>query len=449
MDPREKRSKKAIRALLVTLDEVAGGEPLAIALANALRAEDKLGPAERRAVARGARGVVRELRRIDQALGLAAESAGVKLKGVIRQDRSLLRYLALRVSVEWEPPARSLEELRLPGPRRPRAISDRELTAVAERLLPADKLPLPEDPLRAIALRRSVPDFLVTRLAFDFGAARADAILGGLNEEARYDLRANRLLITREALQERLREEGVATTPCTLAPHGLVAEDRTGLFGKAHAGGLFELQDEGSQLLAALCGVEEGMLVIDWCAGSGGKTLALAAEVGATGKVIACDAVARRLSELPQRARRAKAQRTIEVSGARPDASLEEKADVVLVDAPCSGIGSLRREVDLRWRMKDAELDALPALQLQILTEASRFVRRGGRLVYGTCSPLQSEDEAVVAAFLTGVKGFKRQSAKRTLPPSAHGAVSEAGDLRTFPDQHGTGAFFGAVLVRR
>ncbi|MFN7134247.1 MAG: hypothetical protein ACK4N5_19365, partial [Myxococcales bacterium] len=141
----EKRSKKAVRAALVAIDGATSGRPLALALSQAMAAEEKLGPAERKAAARAARGVLRELRRIDAALAFAGEAAGIKLKRFEPHDRTLLRYLALRVFVEGEAPARPLAELALPGPRRPRAIDDRMLAQLAAQLPSPDALPLPDD----------------------------------------------------------------------------------------------------------------------------------------------------------------------------------------------------------------------------------------------------------------------------------------------------------------
>jgi len=384
------------------------------------------------------------LRRIDLALRLAFEATGFKARNLEPHDRTLFRYLALRVSVEKESSPLPLSELKLPGPRRPRAVSDADLARVASALPPVDDLPVPPDPVAALALRASVPDFLARRLSDELGVERAGQVLEVLNRPPRLDLRANRLLTTRGALIPRLQSEGVTTQACAFAPDGLIAEDRAHLFGRAHQEGLFELQDEGSQLIALLCGAKPGETAIDWCAGSGGKSLALAADVGPSGRVIAWDAVAHRLAELPARARRARAQRIVQVAAEPPAV----EADVVLVDAPCSGIGSLRREVDLRWRVRETELEQLPERQLAILREAARRVRRGGRLVYATCSPFRAENEAVVATFLAGDSGFRQREPHGVLPESAASTVSEAGFLRVWPDRHGGGAFFGALLFK-
>lgn len=445
-DEREKRSRKAIKATLVALDGAAAGKPLAAALAEAMRAEKDLGPRERRAAARASRAVFRELRRIDLALAQATNAAGLKNRNLLAEDKSLLRYLALRIAVEREPALRVLTELKLPGPRRPRAISDELLAKIASLLPSVDELPAPPDPVRALAQRRSVPDFLAAKLVEEQGLDRADAILAALNEEPRLDLRANRLLTDRDRLASRLAKEGVQIAKSELAADGLVALDRTGLFGAAHAAGLFEVQDEGSQILSLLCGAKAGETALDYCAGSGGKTLALAADVGPTGRVVAWDAVAKRLAELPRRAQRAKAGRIIEVAeGGLADDLL---ADVVLVDAPCSGVGGMRREADLRWRIKVETLEKLPVEQAQILAQASTHVRPGGRLVYATCSPFRAEDEAVIEGFLAAHPDFRLADPAETLGPELAKSVVENGMVRLWPDRHGTGAFFAALLLR-
>ncbi|MGC4121876.1 MAG: hypothetical protein QM765_46310 [Myxococcales bacterium] len=237
----EKRSRKAVRAALVALDGAFSGRPLAAALSEALRAEEKLGPQERRAAALAARGVVRELRRIDLAIARAGAAAGVELKKLPVPDRNLLRYLALRVSVEGEAAARPLQELALPGPRRPRSLGDDLLAKVAQKLEAVNALPVPPDPIAALAHRRSVPDFLARRMVAQFGLERADGVLEALNRPTRLDLRVNRLLAARDEVEAALKAEGVLTHPLPLVPDGLVAEDRSGLFGKAFQQGRFEL----------------------------------------------------------------------------------------------------------------------------------------------------------------------------------------------------------------
>ncbi len=442
---REKRSRPALAATLAAIDALGTRRPLAVGISDALAAAGKLGPKERRTVAMLARGVARHLRVVDLCLEHAGRALG-KPVVVPPADRSLLRLAAYLVAVREEPRANVLKELALPGPRRPRSVDDRQLSVLCAALPSPAELPVPSEPVRAIAQRRSVPDHLARRLVTALGEAEADALLGGLNEEPRLDLRANLAKTTRDGLVALLGAEGLASQPLLHAPHGVRVDDRAGLFGRLHERGFFELQDEGSQLLVQLCGAKPGQTVLDACAGAGGKALALAAEVGATGRVLACDADQRRLEELPRRSRRAGAGRIVKLCGAKPEPADEGTCDVVLVDAPCSGIGGMRREPDLRWRLDAAKLDALPALQLSILRDAARFVAAGGALVYGTCSPLPDEDERVVERFLLEVPGFTLARADGWVPAAA--CTADGRFLRVTPHVHGSGAFFGARLVR-
>lgn len=442
---REKRSRAALAATLGAIDALATRRPLAVAIADALTAAGKLGPKERRVVATLSRGVARQLRVVDLCLEHAGRALG-KPVVVPPADRSLLRLAAYLVAVRGEERADVLKDLALPGPRRPRSVDDRRLSVICAALPRPAELPVPEEPLRALAQRRSVPDQLARRLVDGLGLEEADLLLAGLNEEPRLDLRANLGKTTRDGLVRLLGEEGIASFPLAHAAHGVRVDDRAGLFGRLHERGFFELQDEGSQLLVQLCGAQQGQTALDACAGAGGKALALAAEVGAKGRVLACDADARRLAELPKRSRRAGAGRIVQLCGAAPGPEHEGRCDVVLVDAPCSGIGGLRREPDLRWRLDAAKLDALPALQLSILRSAARFVAPEGALVYGTCSPLPAEDEQVVERFLAEEPGFRLTPAVAHVPAAV--CTPDGRFLRVTPHRHGAGAFFGARLTR-
>jgi 16S rRNA (cytosine967-C5)-methyltransferase len=201
------------------------------------------------------------------------------------------------------------------------------------------------------------------------------------------------------------------------------------------------VQDEGSQLLGALMGVRPGDSVLDACAGAGGKTLLLAADVGLEGRVHAVDPDASRLERLRVRAERAGAQPMIRVHGPTAPGSLE--VDRALVDAPCSELGALRRGPDLRWRIDPAAFAGLPALQREILARAARHVRPGGRLVYATCTFRREEDEDVALAFEAGHPEYAR------VHPSADPSVVTAdGFVRMWPHRQGTDGFFAAVWER-
>jgi 16S rRNA (cytosine967-C5)-methyltransferase len=230
----------------------------------------------------------------------------------------------------------------------------------------------------------------------------------------------------------------------------LVVDTRTNLFAlEAFQRGALEVQDEGSQLLADLATTDlaaDKPFVIDLCAGAGGKTLAIAARLGNRGRILATDVDGKKLEELRRRARRAGVSNaqavTIDGTSGSPAAldGSRGKADVVLVDAPCSGIGALRRNPEARWRLRDQDIAEFATRQRAILENATRLLAPGGRLVYATCTLLRAENEAVVEAVLAA----NPELALVQLP------VAGVGD-RTFtvaPDTHGTDGFFAAVMVR-
>ena len=275
-------------------------------------------------------------------------------------------------------------------------------------------------PLR-LADRWSLPDWLEAHLISELGGD-AQAFCAAVAVPGPVCLRANRLLCTREELARRLAAEGIETRPATRAPDALHAQGRNpNLFGsQAWRDGLFEPQDEGSQLVGLLVEPLAGETVLDLCAGAGGKSLLLAAE-GA--RVLAHDPDRARTSRLRTRAARAHAQERIAVVPA-PMA-----ADRVLVDAPCSELGTLRRGPDARWRIDPARFASLPALQRQLLETAAALARE--RIVYATCTVRRAENEEVAAAFEQG-----------------HPELRRARTLRLLPHLEGTDGFFAVAWDR-
>jgi 16S rRNA (cytosine967-C5)-methyltransferase len=304
--------------------------------------------------------------------------------------------------------------------------------------LPPGALPSPVPPPADVGRRWSLPDWLEETIVREVGE-EAPLLADALSLPGPVFLRVNRSRASRSALAERLAAEGVATRPTRLAPDGLeVLSPRPNLLAlPAHREGLVEAQDEGSQLLGEAVGARPGDRVLDLCAGAGGKSLQLAAAVGPSGEVHACDPDAGRLARLETRAWRAGAR--IAVHGEDAPAGL--LADRVLVDAPCSELGALRRGPDLRFRIDPAGFAALAALQRSILARAARHVRPGGRLVYATCTFRREEDEEVAAAFEAGHPDFARVEALAPLS-------GVDGFLRLWPHRHGTDGFFAAAWVR-
>ncbi len=300
---------------------------------------------------------------------------------------------------------------------------------------------VPDEP-PSLALRYSLPDWLADHFSRELGPAAED-FCAHLNVPGPISLRVNSLRTSREALAQRLRSEGVDTHPGVLSPLALhVVGPRPNLYGLSSLrDGLFEVQDEGSQLLGLLVEARPGETVLDLCAGAGGKTLLLAASMENQGRLLAYDPDAERLDRLLVRCSRAGVL-NVQVLRAPPEGML---VDRVLVDAPCSELGSLRRGPDSRFRVEPSALTALPRVQLDILARARRLVRPGGRLVYATCTVNRAENEEVVLGFLRQAPEFRLVSpGAGWLAPSC---VRE-GFLFCAPHLHGTDGFFAAVLER-
>lgn len=317
----------------------------------------------------------------------------------------------------------------------PDPLSAAELTVL--RRLAGHTLDHPQMP---DGVRFEVPQWLLPLFAARFGPELA-AELAALLHPAPVDLRVNLLKATREQAQVALAADGIETTTTTHSPWGLrVIGRRPVLASAAFREGLIEIQDEGSQLIAQLVDAKPGARVADLCSGAGGKTLALAMMMQNRGHILACDVSAARLDAATRRLRRAgvhNVERHLLTPG---DRTLKRRAasfDHVLVDAPCTGTGTWRRNPAVRHRLIRADLAACQERQCALLETAARLVRKGGQLIYATCSLLIEEDEAHVSAFLAGHPDF-------ALRPSFAGEI-----MLLTPARHGTDGFFAAVLERR
>jgi 16S rRNA (cytosine967-C5)-methyltransferase len=303
------------------------------------------------------------------------------------------------------------------------------------------------------AVRADLPDWLWDRLTPEYGRDEAMHIAQGLLNAAPLDVRVNVARISRDEAQERLAADGLETRPTPFSPAGLrlsgkPAINRHPLFKE----GLVEVQDEGSQILAWLLAPRRGEMVADYCAGAGGKTLALGMLMRGAGRLYAMDVSEKRLAALRPRAARAGLNNvhSIVLSG-EADARakrLAGKLDRVLVDAPCSGFGTLRRNPDLKWRHEARAVAELAAKQKRILEAAARLVKPGGRLVYATCSVLREENEAVAEAFQAASPGFEPLSCAALLEGQRI-ALDTGERLRLWPHRHGSDGFFAAAFQRR
>lgn len=321
-------------------------------------------------------------------------------------------------------------------------------TSPAAEPMPPQHETLTTPPGQTIAERLSLPDWLWQQLAEQWGESEAEQLGAFLNQPASVDLRVNTLRATRETVVAALAAAQIVALPTPHAPNGLRLPERQPLSAlESFKQGWFEIQDEGSQLIAPLLSPKPGETVVDLCAGGGGKTLHLAALMHNRGRIVATDLDERRLARMGQRSKRAGVRiiRTIALRHERDPKlkHLEGGADAVLVDAPCSGLGTLRRHPEIKWRLQTTQVEAYHYRQCALLEAGARLTRPGGRLLYATCSLLQRENQAVVAAFLADNKNFTVRpiSTMASLPPTAP-------FLMLLPHQTGTDGFFAALLQR-
>jgi 16S rRNA (cytosine967-C5)-methyltransferase len=309
---------------------------------------------------------------------------------------------------------------------------------------------LPE-PAMTLAMRAELPEWMVTRLQVVATPRQILRLGTSMQAPAPLDLRVNTLLTTREGAIDGLRASGYTLDATPYSPFGLRVQGKPAI--ERHPlflGGRVEVQDEGSQLLGLLLGPRRREMVADFCAGAGGKTLLLGQLMRSQGRLYAFDVAPERLRKLRERAARAGLSNIHpEVIASENDprlARLKRRFDRVLVDAPCTGTGTLRRNPDLKWRQNEAALASLSARQSAILSAAARLVKPGGRLVYATCSVLPEENDAVVDAFLTRHPEFAEEDCQALL--DAQGVQIDCGKrLRLSTHRHGTDGFFAASFT--
>jgi 16S rRNA (cytosine967-C5)-methyltransferase len=327
----------------------------------------------------------------------------------------------------------------------PAVLTDQERTLLAR--LHGGSLDHPAMPEE---VRGECPAWALAPLRDRFGEAFAREMAAMLTP-APLDLRINPLWSTREAVLGALRDLGLRAEPCRLAPLGVRVRERPSLAGLPMLKtGQAEIQDEGSQLVAMLVDARPGERVVDFCAGAGGKTLAIATQMANKGHVVACDVMEGRLKRAAERFRHAGLHniQTRLLTSERDRWVKRHKGgfDRVLVDAPCSGTGTWRRNPDARWRAQEPGVDALLPLQAGILASAARLAKPGGRLVYATCSLLTEENEAQVAAFLDAHPDFHVLPLSEAAPQVAGSAHPDY--LSLTPARHDTDGFFAAVMQR-
>ena len=403
------------------------------ALEVVLRRDRKLWANERRAAAEAVYGLIRWQLQLDFLLGhkpsLAERYAAwlVRFAGATPDDAA--RRLAVQRSALVG--LARLED------------SDARLAAVAE-------------PVERLSLQASLPRWIAERFVRELGLDEACLLAKAMNERAPLTVRTNLLCGDRDALRARLAVEGTDSEPTPYSPWGLKLDGHQNAFSLASfKEGLFEIQDEGSQLIALACGARPGWTVVDACAGAGGKALALAMEMRNKGSLHALDTDEGRLEESKRRARRAHVHNLrcrVIAPGVEADAQLEDltgKARVVLVDAPCSGLGTLRRKPDARWRLAEGEPEKFSLVQRTLVARFSKLLAPGGRLIYATCAIGRTENDDV-ADFAQRELPLEPAPLAPILGEERAAALGADGNrLRLYPHRHGTDGFFLAAFTAR
>lgn len=426
--PRRTRDRQtpdasALPALAATLDVLARvlefERPADAVLSYTFRNEHAMGSHDRAFIAEAVYGVLRRLR------GLQTIAAPATPR------RLLLAWLARHGGINM----RQFEG----------AVKDDELAWLKE-MKSADLSTQPE------AVRLELPDWLHERLRARFGD-HLPQLAEALNRPAPLDLRVNTVKMQRDDVIRLFALEGLAATPTPHSPLGLRLQGKPALHKHPlFIEGAVEVQDEGSQLLGLLLAPKRGEMVCDFCAGAGGKTLLLGALMANSGRLYAYDVSEKRLNNMkPRLARSGLSNVHPQLIAHERDPKIKRlagKFDRVLVDAPCSGLGTLRRNPDLKWRQNPESIAELTVKQAAILESAARLLKVGGRLVYATCSLLEEENEAIVDAFLSAHPDYALIPVRDIL--AAQHIDLEMGDtLRLDPALHNTDAFFAAVLERK
>jgi 16S rRNA (cytosine967-C5)-methyltransferase len=393
--------------------------PADAALSGFFRAHPDMGQRDRAFVAEGVFAWLRRKRSVEALAGVA-EPRALALATIVREGLASVRDLAASTNTEeaaW-------------------------LSAFKSRL--RDALPAP--------VAADVPDWLWTRLGEVYGDAERAALTRVWQTPAPFDLRVNSQKAKRDDALAALREEGLDVAPTPLSPLGLRVRGRPSLARHPWLlDGRLEVQDEGSQLVVQLVAPRRSDMVVDFCAGAGGKTLALGALMRSQGRLYAFDVSQARLDRMgPRLARSGLSNVHVQRLAHERDTKVKRlagKIDRVLVDAPCTGFGTLRRNPDLKWRQSPADLAELTEKQARILASASTLVKPGGRLVYATCSVLPEENDAIVDAFLASHADFSNVDAAGELARAGI-ALDTGPRLRLMPHVHGCDGFFAAVLQR-
>ncbi len=397
-------------------------------LSEFFRNNRELGTKERAFVAESVYGVLRRLRYLSTVTANEENDPD--------DARKLILAWLLRIE------GKSIRELE------PMLSEQQKEWAITIKAKSTDNLPL--------AVQADVRDWLWEKLVAQYGEKEALTICRSMCEQASLDLRVNTIKGSREDILKKMLAENTSNEQtieiAPYSPIGIRMPARLGINKHVlFTEGKIEVQDEGSQLLSYLVAPKRGQMVADFCAGAGGKTLAIGALMKNTGRLYAFDVSEKRLANLGQRLKRSGLSNLhAQVIASETDPKLKRlngKFDRVLVDAPCTGLGTLRRNPDLKWRQTEQAVAELNVKQTNILVRAAKLVKMGGRLIYATCSLLRDENEAIAEAFLSAHPDFKLVSANEILAQQQ--ITLDTGEyLKLLPHLHGTDGFFAAVFEK-
>jgi len=441
--------QRTYSSVLSLLNLILSGKKYPDILIGELFRKEEFSSDEKRVLVELVYGILRHLGRIDYIIEHASSARIANLNPDILNTIRICTYQAAFMDVSAAGIINNAVAM---------SANDKKLGGFVKRTVEAllrnkDNVVFPDKekaPIEYICVYHSHPRWIVDKWLTELQSIKeVEALCRANNNEPPLTIRVNPLKSDRESLKKALEAQGYASSLTELSPFGLVIEKKENIFKTdPFANGLFEVQDEGSQLVTMLTGAKPGELVIDACAGNGGKSLFLSGLMKNRGIVLSYDLSPAKLLNLRRRAGRAGA---FNIKTVTTDELNEynEMADCIFIDAPCSGMGVFRRNPDSKWRLTINDIKQLAAKQREIINEYSRLVKPGGRLVYVTCTISRDENEEIVYGFLKENDDFQKIPAVSMNSDIFGKFMDEDGFFKSMPHIHNTDGFFGAVMEKK
>ncbi len=441
--------QKSYNSVLLLLNSILQGKKYPDIIISELFKNEDFSSDEKAVIVDLVYGILRHLGRLDYIIGHASRAAITNIDPEILNSFRICTYQALFTNVSAAGIVNNAVAM---------SSNDTKLSGFVKRTIEAilrnkDAVIFPDKEkasIEYICAYHSHPRWIVEKWLTESGSVKeVEAICRADNMQPPLTIRVNPLKSDIGSLQKALDEEMYSSSRTELSPFGLIVDKKEGIFKtRAFKEGLFEVQDEGSQLVTLLTGAKPGELVIDACAGNGGKSLFLSGLMKNRGTIIASDLSAAKLANLRHRAGKAGAF-NIKTTGRDALNEYDNMADCVFIDAPCSGMGVFRRNPDSKWRLTPDDVKELAIKQKEILSEYSRLVKPGGRLVYVTCTISKEENEDNVRGFLTGNRDFCLVPVSEMHDFKSGRLTCDDGFFRSLPHVHNTDGFFGAVMMKK